>query len=87
MNENVSVEQLREFFLWLVTPETENKKKKFHDENMVDDYIELTKNIDIMGKDALIIAIDRQLHPYALEINKDFEHTALYPVPIPTYLS
>ncbi len=51
----------REFLRWLITPQDEDEKQRFKENDLVDGYIELSNRIDEMDEEELTGEINNSL--------------------------
>ncbi len=58
----------REFLRWLITPQDEDEKQRFKENDLVDGYIELSNRIDEMDEEELTEEINNQIEHLNIEI-------------------
>lgn len=65
-----SINHLKNYLKWLVTPQDDNEAKIFKENDLIDTYIEIINKIPEMSKRELIDEINHQLSPYKLHIDE-----------------
>jgi hypothetical protein len=65
----MDIQNLRNFLEWMITPRTEEEKKMFQKEGLVDDYIAIKSRIPEMSFQDLVCEINKQIEPYGVSVD------------------